>query len=525
MKLDFKSFKKVHDSPEKAVLKHADGHEIHLHKKNLSPENAKSLQALQMSTPDRQAYADGGPVDAESNAESSRRDALSHFFSSPRGALASVAGDAAPMLGLSNPTPPEVAPAAPDAAPASIDPAADTQAPPPGPGPAAVSDPYGTEVFAKTLKSGMGNQIAGEQALAKAQGDLGASEAPIFQSQADSLKTLNDSFNQHHNELMQERQALLKDYAAGHIDPDHYLHNKDTFSKVSTGIGLLLGGLGAPATGGHNQALDFLNSSIDRDIDAQKSNLGKQKSLLEANYQSMGDMRQATDMTKIMMNDMTAANIQAAAAKAADPMAKARAQQAIGKIQSDNADKMREISMMRAASSTANIDPAFKIRALVPKAQQEGALKALDTQKKLMAVRDQALGTFDDLDKASLAGALHPHQRDLAKAAVAGALVKLNGARYNDANAASLVDKLFPEKLDSQATRDYARQRLRQEIDGNAESSILDSYGIKVPMGKYDEHGFHQNSVEHKALEMIKKNPTGQREQQAAQILKRKIGG
>ncbi len=53
------------------------------------------------------------------------------------------------------------------------------------------------------------------------------------------------------------------------VDPDRFFREKGTASRVLSAIGVALGAYGASVNGGPNFALEIVNKSIDRDIDAQ----------------------------------------------------------------------------------------------------------------------------------------------------------------------------------------------------------------------------------------------------------------
>lgn len=115
-----------------------------------------------------------------------------------------------------------------------------------------------------------------------------------------------------------EKQKLDKateDYSNMDVDPNRFFHDKSTANKIVGGIGVFLGGLSLQ--GGPNQALGMIENAINRDVDAQKSNIAKEGNVLTMKrgmYQDMlsrfGDERQAENATKIAM-------LQAAQAKAA----------------------------------------------------------------------------------------------------------------------------------------------------------------------------------------------------------------
>jgi hypothetical protein len=121
-----------------------------------------------------------------------------------------------------------------------------------------------------------------------------------------------------------------------------------TSGKVATAIGLIMGGLGANGTGGRNMAMEFLEKQIDRDIDAQKANLGKKSTLLGAINSQVNDLNLATMSAKAIQMDIYATKLEEAAAKAQDPMAKARALQFGGQIRLQSDMLTKQLAMIQA---------------------------------------------------------------------------------------------------------------------------------------------------------------------------------
>lgn len=542
MKLDLKSFKKVHEDDSKAVMQHPDGHEIHIKKQSLSPEQVKALG----STPtQRSAFDEGGPViqdprqptpqpQQDPGTWSDRWKQLNQGVKKAHGGMVNYA-DGTPDAPVSlqdvwgDPSADNSAsPAA--AAPASVPQAAPQAAPAPlqqPASPAAPSDPYGFGAENTALLSGINNQKQGITNEAKAQGDLGNKQAVIQDQATQGSNDLLQAYQKHYNDLDAERQSFQHDLENSHIDPNHFLGSQGTVATLSTGIGLLLGGLGA-GNGQGNQALNFLNSQIDRDIKSQEANIGTKKTLLDANMKQFGNLKDATDMTRVMMNQGVQSQLAAAAARATDPLAKARAQQAIGQLQQQSAPLLQQMAMRKAflQGGGQGMDPAQQIQLspFIPKEQKEQAFKDLDAAQKTDATRQQALQAFDHLDAKALGGVLNPSDREGAIQSVAGQLVKLNGARYNQDNAHGLVSSLMPKAGDLPDTRLNNRKRLLEEINGNDNSALLRGSGINVPTsGPYDRNGL--GSQEQQALKIIHSLPPGDpRAIQGMKILRQKMG-
>lgn len=228
----------------------------------------------------------------------------------------------------------------------------------------------------KQMSRGVANQIAGTKAEAAAVGDQGMREADVLNDQINNQKVLQDHFQQQYQALEKERQGHIADIQKGYINPDKYwtgytLPNGEKVeghSKVSAGIGILLAGFN-PA-GRPNAALDMLEKQRDQSIEAQKQNLQSDHNLLAANMRQFGNLNDATNMTKVMMNDALVNKMTEVASMSKDPIAQARAQEAIGKIQFDSADKQRKVNISQTLMNLLRSNQPGAIEQAMPMMQQ-----------------------------------------------------------------------------------------------------------------------------------------------------------
>src|SRR5579859_99271 len=263
--------------------------------------------------------------------------------------------------------------------------------------------------ISQPVMQGVEQQKSGISAEAKAAAQQGAAEDIAYKNNLAQQQDLQNHFKTQSDQLMKERQDLLQSVKDGQIDPHHFVDNMSTLGKISTGIGVLLGGIGAGLNGGPNQALAYLNSQIDRDIDAQKANLGKKQSLLAANLETYKNLEDATNMTKLMMQDQLASQLGDAAAQAKSPQAKAIAQKTIGELQLQQAPVFQQLAMRKALiaqqsanapgvqSNISNIDPAQFVAYTVPKDQQKEVLKEVGEAQKMVKAKNNILGAFDQI--------------------------------------------------------------------------------------------------------------------------------
>jgi hypothetical protein len=173
---------------------------------------------------------------------------------------------------------------------------------------AATKDIYG----AKTAES-----VAIEGALKKAE----AAQAEVASRYKQTYDDLDKEFNQ-----------VKQDYISKKIDPKQWWNNKSLGSKVSTGIGILLSGLGSGLSGQPNMAMQMVNKEIDKDIEAQKENIGKTGNILSLNMQKYRNIKDAEAASRLQINAGLQSQIAMQAARTNSTVAKAQAQMALGQL-------------------------------------------------------------------------------------------------------------------------------------------------------------------------------------------------
>ena len=207
---------------------------------------------------------------------------------------------------------------------------------------------------------GFGGKIPGEDAVAEGLAEQGAAEsqknkaeAQIEQEKQVGLAKISADTQS----MIQERKAnsdkLFQDIMGSNIDPEHYWATRSTGQRISASIAMVLGGISVGINGGgENPALKNINAAIDRDIEAQKFNLGKKQTLLSHYMAETKDLVSAQQLVKADYLDITAAKLAQAAAEANDPIAIARSQTQVGQwraqafqLRSDIAYKQADLSM------------------------------------------------------------------------------------------------------------------------------------------------------------------------------------
>jgi hypothetical protein len=120
----------------------------------------------------------------------------------------------------------------------------------------------------------------------------------------------------------------------------------------------------------------MLDRDIERDIEAQKTQLKSKETLLSANLKQYGNLKDATDMTRVMMNDLALAQLKKAAAKAQGPLAQANASKMIGQIEAQQGALTQQMAI-RQAMQSGEVSPEQlpdmirQLEAVDPKAAKE----------------------------------------------------------------------------------------------------------------------------------------------------------
>lgn len=224
-------------------------------------------------------------------------------------------------------------------------PAADSQR---GPAQGLAQAPQDVESM---YRQGLGSIQQGLRAEAEAKAKLGAEQAAMLQKNIDAKAAAQTAYREQYDTLTKERQNFINDLQQNHINPEQYwTGNPRTgeggHSKMASAVGIILAGFNP--TNRPNAAIEMLKYQMDKNLEAQKENMGKRKTLLEANLRQFGNLKDATDMTRLMQNDIMQNELAMAAAKSASPIAKAAAQQAIGKLQMEAAPMFQQFAMRRA---------------------------------------------------------------------------------------------------------------------------------------------------------------------------------
>lgn len=204
------------------------------------------------------------------------------------------------------------------------------------------------------VMQGFDTQIAGQKLQAEALGKQGQAEAQILQKQQENQQSALDAYKSTLTQLNDDLARHEQDIKNGFIDPNKYWTGYTAsngekvagHSKMAAAIGMIIAGFNP--TSSPNGAEQLLKYQMDQSLEAQKQNLNSSNNLLRANLDHFKNIHDATLMTKSMMADAAVTQLQQAAANAKTPLAQAAALQAIGPLQIQKAQMMRQLSMSQA---------------------------------------------------------------------------------------------------------------------------------------------------------------------------------
>jgi len=155
------------------------------------------------------------------------------------------------------------------------------------------------------------------------QGLYGAQEK-TYTGLQDDLKKAHEAYEKTRASVESSYENLSKELTNAKIDPNRVYENSSTGARIGSVLGILVSGLGAGMSGKENLAISQLNKIIDRDIDAQKTDISNKRNLLNQYREKLGDTRLAEEASRLHLMTMADFQMKQAYAKAQSPMAQAQ---------------------------------------------------------------------------------------------------------------------------------------------------------------------------------------------------------
>lgn len=310
---NFANFKKTKEDKHTVTMAHPSGHELVIAKASVTPFQRKQLEKL--------------PLHAAMGADIAANDDSSAPTDIPQDAAASSDMPQDKMIDYQ-----ESAPRDPSAQ--TVPTQSQTSK---MPQPASIltqssATPSGTEA----LNTGdiYQKELAGIKERQVAETGLAQSEAQIEKSRQQEIQQEQQNWLQTNAGLQKNISDALQDVKNGHINPNHYLQNMSVAGKISTAVGLLLGGFsGGLNKTGVNPAAQWLTSQINNDIEAQKVDLENKKTVYGGYLDQYKNAAVADQMARATQLGIYASKIREAGAKAGSPMAASNANIAAAELE------------------------------------------------------------------------------------------------------------------------------------------------------------------------------------------------
>jgi hypothetical protein len=311
--MDFKNWKLTSHDGKKANLTHKDGHFMSIAVKGLPRIYQQQLARLSS-----QKLADGGSVGLDPDKVKQFQSGFAGTAPQPTPTPSTPETQPTPVMtsGRQNYDDGSVDPS--DGQPALINGQPAT--------PGGISDRLISPDQTLNVPAAVGQEqdaIAkqGELAGAQARGSI-APEQEYIRKQQDTQKRQYAALA----ELSQHAKDFDDYQKQNPINPRAYTENMSSHQKGMTALGLMLGGMGGGLTGQPNQAADYLNKQIDRDIDSQKANFQQRNTIWGAYKDLYGDNTIANNMAKVASLDILNHKKDLVAAQLGTPTAAAAAQ-------------------------------------------------------------------------------------------------------------------------------------------------------------------------------------------------------
>lgn len=239
-----------------------------------------------------------------------------------------------------------------------------------------VSDTSGQIAPALTLDGkndiyGIGDSIKAVQDSVRQQNEAAAQVQTAAKDYNTKMGNLQNDYNHKLAAIDKENADLTDAVTNQKIDPNRIWSNVSTGGKVGAAIGILLSGIGSGLTGQKNMAMEVINDAINRDIDAQKTELGKKHTLLSINMQKYGRLDQATMATSAQLNSMLQGQIAAAAAKSQNAQTKQNAALAISQLKQQQMSMNMQLAQWQMGQRLAGGTPGAVNLEALPKDMRE----------------------------------------------------------------------------------------------------------------------------------------------------------
>lgn len=352
-------------------------------------------------------------------------------------------------------------------------------------------DPFGFQEQEKNIREGIEKQQNAATSQGIAESENARASEKIYKRQAQELQAL-PKVQDAYSKMVEQNSRLQEDLMNGHINPNQVIEKMTTGGRMLTAIGLALSGLGSGMSHQPNLAAKFLEDQINRDVEAQKFDIGTKKSLLDSNIKQFGSYIDGIAATKMQYMDIVSAQLAAEAAKSKDPMALSRAMGINGVIQESKAAELAQSKMrsnLVGGMQRGQVRPEQTIMLLVPEKERPAALKELKEMQDQQSAKENMLAAFDKVADLNTIGnrvthlGFEPPAVSALKAPATAEMAKAFAGRFTE-NENKVLQDVWKNPGNSEETRKIKRDSLETLLNQKMHYPTLDFYGIKPSLGK-----------------------------------------
>lgn len=177
------------------------------------------------------------------------------------------------------------------------------------------NSPSSSAPLINQAQQNVGQENAAESASAQNVQQAQGENANIYGQQAEQASHIQNKYEEIGNDLHNRFERTADGIEKGQIDPNRWWDSKGTGSKILSAIGMLFAGAGTGVAGHPELAGQAIDNAINRDIDSQKANLGKQESLLSKYMDMYNNLPMAENAARLTMNAAAEGLINQQAAK------------------------------------------------------------------------------------------------------------------------------------------------------------------------------------------------------------------
>lgn len=215
------------------------------------------------------------------------------------------------------------------------------------------------------------------------------------------VQKINAHFDPIETKLRQTNDTLFTEVQNAKVNPNRYFSEMSTGNKILAAISVGLAGLGQglQGPGAKNMAMEVINKAIDRDVEAQRLELGKKQTLFSENLRQLGDIHAAKAATTAQLLTIAQSKAQMISAQSGSAETQARMQLANKEIDLRKAQLNQQATLRSMGTKGGNFDPSLLVPAIVPAEHQKSVFGEIERAQDTRRMGGSIMKAFDQAEK------------------------------------------------------------------------------------------------------------------------------